>query len=60
MMLTINITPELEAQLRDEVAKEGLDADAYIVQTLEERFTPSPRSSPSVSFGGGDTPAATD
>ncbi len=38
MMLTINITPALEAQLRDEAAKEGLDADAYIVQTLEERL----------------------
>ena len=38
MMLTINITPELEAQLRDEAAKQGLDADAYIVHTLEERL----------------------
>jgi hypothetical protein len=41
MLLTINITPELEAQLRDEAAKEGLDANAYIVHTLEERLRPS-------------------
>lgn len=41
MLLTIHITPELEAQLRDEAAKEGLDANAYIVHTLEERLRPS-------------------
>lgn len=41
MLLTINITPELEAQLRDEAAREGLDANAYIVHTLEEHLRPS-------------------
>ena len=36
MTLTINITPELESQLRSAAAQEGLDANTYIVHTLEE------------------------
>jgi len=38
MTLTIDITPELEAQLREEAAKRGLDAREYIVKTLREHL----------------------
>ncbi len=38
MTVTIDITPELESQLRDEAAKRGLDAKGYIVHTLEEHL----------------------
>ncbi len=38
MTVTIDITPELESQLRDEAAKQGLDAKGYIVHTLEEHL----------------------
>ncbi|HLK55597.1 MAG TPA: hypothetical protein VKU00_03485 [Chthonomonadaceae bacterium] len=38
MTLTIELTPELEAQLREEAAKIGSDTNTYVVQTLEERL----------------------
>ncbi len=38
MTVTIDITPELESQLRDEAAKRGLDANGYIVHALEEHL----------------------
>lgn len=38
MAVTIDITPGLESQLRDEAAKRGLDANGYIVHTLEEHL----------------------
>jgi hypothetical protein len=37
MTLTIDLPPELEAQLREEAARAGLDADTFIRNTLEER-----------------------
>jgi len=38
MTLTIDLKPELEAQLREEAAKTGLDASAFVVRALEERL----------------------
>ncbi len=38
MTLTIDLNPELEAQLQAEAAKEGIDAGAFVVRTLEERL----------------------
>jgi hypothetical protein len=38
MELTINISPELAASLRDEAERRGLDPSDYIVTTLEERI----------------------
>ncbi len=38
MTLTIDLTPEIEARLRDEAAKEGLDPDRYVLHTLTERW----------------------
>ena len=41
MEVTINIGPELEAQLQAEAARKGLDARGYIVDTLRERLQAS-------------------
>ncbi len=38
MQVTIDITPELAAQLREAAANEGLEANAYIVHTLAEHM----------------------
>lgn len=38
MTLTIELTPDIEKQLRSEAAKMGMDANRYIVNTLEERL----------------------
>lgn len=37
MSLTIDLPPELEARLREEAAREGVDAGTFIRNTLEER-----------------------
>ena len=37
MQVTIDITPELAAQLREAAANEGLETSAYIVHTLAEQ-----------------------
>ena len=34
-MVTLHLPPELESRVRNEAAREGLDADAYIVRALE-------------------------
>lgn len=36
MSVTIDLTPDLESQLKTEAARQGLNADAYIVKTLRE------------------------
>lgn len=36
--ITLELTPELEQQLRDEAAKQGLDPSHYIVNALKERL----------------------
>jgi hypothetical protein len=36
MSVTIDLNPDLESQLRVEAAKQGLNADVYIVKTLRE------------------------
>jgi tRNA A37 N6-isopentenylltransferase MiaA len=41
--ITLELTPELEQQLRDEAAKQGLDPNHYIVNALKERLRPVPR-----------------
>jgi hypothetical protein len=41
MTLTIELTPDIEKQLRSEAAKMGIDASRYIVNTLEERLRQS-------------------
>jgi hypothetical protein len=38
MALTIDLNPELEAQLREEAAKTGIDTSAFVVRALEERL----------------------
>jgi hypothetical protein len=41
--ITLELTPELEQQLRDEAAKQGLAPTHYIVNALKERLRPVPR-----------------
>ena len=38
MTLTLDIRPELEAQLKAEAAKAGLDASTFILNAIEERM----------------------
>ena len=38
MSLTISITPELEARLREEASRSGIDASTFVAGTLEERL----------------------
>ena len=38
MTLTIELQPELEAQLQKEAAKTGIDANTFVVLALEERL----------------------
>jgi hypothetical protein len=38
MSLTIDLKPELEAQLQEAVAKSGSDTNTFVVQALEERL----------------------
>jgi hypothetical protein len=40
--ITLELTPELEQQLRDEAAQQGLDPNHYIVNALKERLRPVP------------------
>ena len=53
MLITIEIAPDLEQQLRQEAASAGLAPEAYILQAVQERLTqtshrhrPAPRLSP--------------
>jgi hypothetical protein len=39
--LTLEITPDLESELRREAAKQGLDTQGYILRTLRERLAAS-------------------
>lgn len=38
MTLTIDLKPELEARLRAEAARHGVDAQAFVLRALEERL----------------------
>ncbi len=38
MAITINVSPELETRLQAEAARKGLDAQRYIVETLQEHL----------------------
>ncbi len=38
MTLIIDLRPELEAQLKDEAAKTGIDAGTLVIRALEERL----------------------
>ena len=38
MTMTIDLTPELEMQLRNEAAKEGMDPNRFILSAVEERL----------------------
>lgn len=38
MTLTIDLTQELEAQLREEAAKKGIDTGTFVIRALEERL----------------------
>jgi hypothetical protein len=51
MTLTIDIPPELESRLRDEAARQGVDARTLIVRALEQRLgvTQSPGQAASLS-----------
>jgi iron-sulfur cluster repair protein YtfE (RIC family) len=39
-IITLEISPELEQQLREAAAKQGLDPDRYIVNALTDRLHP--------------------
>ena len=41
--ITLELAPELEQQLRNEAAKQGLDPSRYIVNALKERLRPAVR-----------------
>lgn len=49
MTITLDLTAELERQLRDEAARAGLDTGEYIVQTLEERLRHTRQAAPRLS-----------
>ncbi len=36
--ITLNLSPELEQELRTEAAKQGLEPDRYIIHALQERL----------------------
>lgn len=38
MTLTLNLAPEMEKQLREEAAREGLEPERYVLEAVEERF----------------------
>lgn len=38
MTITLELTPELERQLRQEAARLGLAPDAYIIEVVQERL----------------------
>ncbi|MDB5332458.1 MAG: hypothetical protein JWP03_3609 [Phycisphaerales bacterium] len=40
MTLTIDLPADLEARLRDEAARQGVDAAGYIVKALTDRLSP--------------------
>ena len=40
MTVTIDLKPEIEAQLREAVTKAGIDTSAFVARTLEERLQP--------------------
>jgi hypothetical protein len=40
--ITLKLSPDLEQKLRTEAAKEGIEPDCYIVNTLQERFQSNP------------------
>lgn len=44
--ITLALSPELEQRLRVEAAKQGLEPDRYILNTLQERLLSSPTSPP--------------
>jgi len=49
MTLTIDLKPEMEAALREEAARAGLDASHFIQRTLEERLNRPVNGHPDVS-----------
>jgi hypothetical protein len=36
--ITLNLSPELDQELRTEAARQGLEPDRYIIHTLQERL----------------------
>jgi hypothetical protein len=48
MTVTLDIRPELEAELRAEAEKAGLDANAFILKAIEERLHRSQKSARSL------------
>jgi hypothetical protein len=46
MTLTIDLNPELAAQLEAEAAKSGIDANTFVVRALEAQLRPEKRSRP--------------
>jgi hypothetical protein len=48
MTITIEMTPELERQLRQAAAQAGLTPDTYIVKALREHLTSTPQRQPTV------------
>jgi hypothetical protein len=49
MTLTIELTPELERQLRAEAGKAGMDASRYVTNTVEEHLRQARRQAPHLS-----------
>ena len=56
MAVTIELSPELEARLRREAAREGLPPEAYVARALEEHLR---NGGPQGGNGSGNGPAAT-
>jgi hypothetical protein len=40
--ITLNLSPELDQELRTEAARQGLEPDRYIIHTLQERLQAKP------------------
>ncbi len=38
--ITLNLSPELEQQIRTEASRQGLEPDRYILNALQERLQP--------------------
>ena len=38
--ITLNLSPELEQQIRTEASRQGVERDRYILNTLQERLQP--------------------
>jgi plasmid stability protein len=50
--IAVDLSPELEQQLREDAAREGYDVEAFVRRTLEERLASSGRPTPALAAAG--------